>query len=65
MRATNKDSTLTTLDLDAALVESLPEAVWSELIGFIEYDNRLVREANDGREGPDTREMSVCRAASG
>ena len=44
MSATKTGSILQTLDLDAATIESLPEPVLSELIGFIEYDNHLDRE---------------------
>ena len=47
MSATNKDSILRSLDLNAALIESLPEPVLSELIGFIEYDNKLTEEDSD------------------
>lgn len=63
MRAAHKDSILTLLDLDAALVESLPEAVWSELIGFIEYDSQLLRESSDNPDGRDACE-AACRKAS-
>lgn len=44
MSATNANSVLETLELDTALIDSLPESVLSELIGFIEYDGRLRRE---------------------
>lgn len=52
MSATNKDSVLRSLDLDAALVESLPEAVWSELIGFLEDDHQLIRESSEADGSP-------------
>lgn len=70
MGATHKDSILRSLDLDVAMVESLPEAVWSELIGFIEYDNQLARETSDISDSDvlDTggaREATACHSASG
>lgn len=75
MGATHKNSILRSLDLDAAMVESLPEAVWSELIGFIEYDNQLVRESSKigldsdafyggGLDSGPAREAAVLRARS-
>ncbi|MGH7134234.1 MAG: hypothetical protein ACREHD_00755 [Pirellulales bacterium] len=58
MGATNKDSILRSLDLNAALIESLPESVLSDLIGFIEYDNMLAAEdSDDGR----SRHLAACR----
>lgn len=64
MGATHKDSILTSLDLDAAMVESLPEAVWSELIGFIEYDSQLVRESTDGPDREGSHEAGAYPAIS-
>ena len=63
MSATNKDSILQALELDAALIESLSEPMLSELIGFIEYDNQLAgnaRDADDDLAG----ETSGCGAAA-
>jgi hypothetical protein len=59
MSATNKGSILQALDLDAAIIESLPEPVLSELIGFIEYDNRLARKDDDD---DCARETVSCRS---
>lgn len=50
MSATNANSVLETLELGTELIDSLPESVLSELIGFIEYDGRLRREHEAGRE---------------
>lgn len=44
MGATKPGTVLEALELDAATIESLPEPVLSELIGFIEYDNQLARQ---------------------
>lgn len=41
MGATKTGNTVQVLDLDVAIIESLPEPVLSELIGFLEYDSRL------------------------
>jgi len=41
MGATKSDTGLEALELDPSIIESLPEPVLSELIGFIEYDSRL------------------------
>jgi hypothetical protein len=43
MSATKASSVLETLELDAAVIESLPEPVLSELIGFIEDGTRWRR----------------------
>ncbi|HEX7446010.1 MAG TPA: hypothetical protein VF306_00615 [Pirellulales bacterium] len=50
MSATNANSVLETLDLDTAIIDSLPESVLSELIGFIEYDGRLRRREQQAYE---------------
>jgi hypothetical protein len=50
MGATRSDTVLQALELDASIIESLPEAALSELIGFIEYDNRLVRRQDEQDE---------------
>ena len=63
MSATSKDSILQTLELDAAIIESLSEPVLSELIGFIEYDNRLAREDLDAEEDS-AREADCCPAVA-
>jgi hypothetical protein len=61
MGATNKDSILRSLDLNAALIESLPEPVLSELIGFIEYDDKLaVQDSDDGGSQP----LATCCAVA-
>ena len=44
MGATNSATGLQALELDAAIIESLPEPDLSELIGFIEYDHHLARQ---------------------
>lgn len=41
MSATKSGSVLQGLELDSSIIDSMPEAVLSELIGFIEYDSRL------------------------
>jgi hypothetical protein len=61
MGATNKGSILQSLELNAALIESLPEAILSELIGFIEYDHRLADEDSD--VDVCCQEEVACRAA--
>ncbi|HVX14671.1 MAG TPA: hypothetical protein VHC22_26015 [Pirellulales bacterium] len=61
MSATKRASILQTLELDAAIIESLPEPVLSELIGFIEYDNRLDREEIDA---DDSVGQAACCPAS-
>ncbi|HET6881435.1 MAG TPA: hypothetical protein VFI31_14830 [Pirellulales bacterium] len=60
MSATIKASVLQALDLDAAIIESLPEPVLSELIGFIEYDSQLAREKS---EAAFVRENTACRSS--
>lgn len=45
MSATKSGATMQVLDLDVAIIESLPEPVLSELVGFLEYDNRLAIES--------------------
>ena len=62
MSATNKDSILRSLDLNSALIESLPEPVLSELIGFIEYDDRLAEEDSDDADGSQL--LVTCRAVA-
>ncbi len=47
--ATSANSVLETLDLDTAIIDSLPESVLSELIGFIEYDGRLRQRDEEAR----------------
>lgn len=42
--AAQTNSVLQSLELDAATIESLPESVLSELIGFLEYENHLARD---------------------
>jgi hypothetical protein len=49
MSATKTGTVVQVLDLDVAIIESLPESVLSELIGFLEYDNRLACEDQQGR----------------
>lgn len=41
MSATKSGMVIQALELDSSIIESLPEPVLSELIGFIEYDSRL------------------------
>lgn len=60
MGATNRDSILRSLEINAALIDSLPEQVLSDLIGFIEYDNRLTDQDSD--DGCAQHEVA-CRAA--
>lgn len=60
MSATNRSSILQLLDLNAALIESLPEPVLSELIGFIEYDDKLA----DFDDDDSSQEMAACRAVA-
>ena len=50
MGATKSGTVLEALELDPSIIESLPEAVLSELIGFIEYDNRLARSGDERLE---------------
>lgn len=52
MGATKPGTTVQVLDLDVAIIESLPEPVLSELVGFLEYDNRLACESrpSQGKE---------------
>lgn len=47
MSATKANSVLETLELDTAIIDSLPEPALSELIGFLEYDGRLHREGDE------------------
>ena len=47
MSATKSGSVLQGLELDSSIIDSMPEAVLSELIGFIEYDNRLSRRPDE------------------
>lgn len=53
MGATESGKVLETLELDPSIIESLPEAVLSELVGFIEYDNRLARSGDERLEQED------------
>ncbi len=62
MSATKRGSILQTLELDAAIIESLSEPVLSELIGFIEYDNRLDREELDADDS--ARQAACCPASA-
>jgi hypothetical protein len=48
MSATKSASVLQSLELDSSIIDSLPEAVLSELIGFIEYDSRCRRRDEPG-----------------
>jgi hypothetical protein len=41
MSATKSGTVLQSLELDSSIIDSMPEPVLSELIGFIEYDSRL------------------------
>ena len=50
MGATKSGTVLQALELDPSIIESLPEPVLSELIGFIEYDSRLVRRQDEQDE---------------
>ena len=50
MSATKAISVLETLELDTAIIDSLPEPVLSELIGFLEYDGRLQRRERERAE---------------
>lgn len=49
MSATNSGPNVQVLDLDVAIIESLPESVLSELVGFLEYDSRLTCENQQGQ----------------
>ena len=50
MGATKSGTVLQALELDASIIESLPEPALSELVGFIEYDSRLVRRQDEQDE---------------
>lgn len=50
MGATKSGTGLQALELDPSIIESLPESVLSELIGFIEYDNRLANRQDETHE---------------
>jgi hypothetical protein len=62
MGATKSDTGLDALELDPSIIESLPEPVLSELIGFIEYDSRLARRQDNVEQ--DERRLRE-RAAAG
>ncbi|HJT33673.1 MAG TPA: hypothetical protein VJ783_16630 [Pirellulales bacterium] len=47
MSATKANSVLETLELDTAIIDTLPEPALSELFGFLEYDGRLHREREE------------------
>lgn len=52
MSATKASSVLETLELDTAIIDSLPEPALSELIGFLEYDGRLRHREGEGATSP-------------
>lgn len=60
MSATKAISVLETLELDTAIIDSLPEPVLSELIGFLEYDGRLQRRERERAESLGS--SSLCPA---
>lgn len=67
MSATNLGTTVQVLDLDVAIIESLPEAVLSELVGFLEYDNRLACESRPSqrKEARDIADSGVGCVSAG
>jgi hypothetical protein len=65
MGATKSGTVLQALELDSSIIESLPEPVLSELIGFIEYDSRLARRQGEQDEDRDRYKRDRERVAVG
>ncbi|HWB10350.1 MAG TPA: hypothetical protein VG826_14055 [Pirellulales bacterium] len=63
MGATKSGTVLQALELDPSIIESLPEPVLSELVGFIEYDNRLSRREDELHEREERRPRETVAAA--
>jgi hypothetical protein len=62
MGATKSGTVLQALELDPSIIESLPEPVLSELVGFIEYDNRLSRREDEQHERDERRPRDAIAA---